>query len=315
MVVHQALAASIPGYHCLTYEPGREWFPPSLLLARGAAAPLVHAPPDHAVWVTPKNSRLLVTVHNYYLDASTKTFSSCVQRIHYRTDLRLFTKRALARADGVTAVSQFLADLVRDDLGYSGKITVIPNGIDLGRFHTPTERLQRSTVRILFAGNLSVRKGARILEALPSLMDPSAELWIASGLRHQHSSAQIKHQNVRWLGRVPLVEMPELYRSVDILLLPSFREGCSLTMVEAMASGLPVIAADAPCFREFLMPEQGALLARPGSAEEMAEQINRLVRDPELRLRMGSFNRNEAVRRFDRSVMISAYRAALDSIF
>ena len=81
-----------------------------------------------------------------------KPYSSWLQRIHYATTLRRFTKIAVHKAQAVTAVSRFTADIVRRDLGYEGPLPVIYNGVDTGRFRPAPGHMLKMTFGSCFLG-------------------------------------------------------------------------------------------------------------------------------------------------------------------
>jgi len=305
-VIHMLLASRIANYRCHAYDPRLEYCPPLMLAWRRHAAPIVHVPADYGSMVTPRRSRLVATFHNYYLDPGFARSGTLVQRLHYRTDLRWFTRRSIARADLVTAVSQFIADLVREDLGYRGEIRVLPNGIDVTRFQPRPE--PHEGLRVLFCGNLSRRKGANLLPGIAAGLAPGIELWVASGLREGQAALALP-SNVRLVGRVPFADMPELYNRADILVMPTLREGFGLAVAEAMACGLPVVATRCSAIPELLVHGEGGYLVTPGQVDEFVERLNLLAADPALRARMGAFNRARIVADFREDSMVSGYQA------
>jgi L-malate glycosyltransferase len=303
-VVHQTIDRCLSGYDCITYNRYLEFCPPLLLMWRRYAGAIVHAPPDHAVLITPGHSRLVITFHSYFLDPEFASCSTFSQRLHYSSDLRWLTRKAVRRADRVTAVSQFLAYLVRTDLGFDGDITVIPNGIDVNRF-APHQR-EHEGIRVLFCGNLARRKGAHLLGDIAKRMDVGIELWIASGLSARHCHIE-RLANMRLLGAVSYEDMPDLYNQADILVMPTLREGFGLVVAEAMACGLPVVASDCSALPELIVEEQGGYLVSPNDVETFAGRINELARDPALRRQMGIFNRNRVVAEFNQEQMVESY--------
>ncbi len=120
-VVHKLLENRISGYHVVPYNPYRTFFPPSLfLLGRFSRAGLIHATPDYAFFHVRKNIPLILTFHNYVLDRFMRNYSSVLQNFHYQTDLKIFTKLAVGKADIITAVSRFTAALVERELRLNG---------------------------------------------------------------------------------------------------------------------------------------------------------------------------------------------------
>ena len=285
-IVHQALARKIKGYQLHGYNPYWTLFPPCLpLLTHGMMADIVHTTPDYGFFFEKKNTPLVLTFHNYFLDQFMMAYSSMAQKIHYRTDLRYFTRKSLTRATVVTSVSRFTADLVRDDLGFRGEIKVIYNGVDQEMFR-PEERLPRKKIRVLFSGNPTRRKGADLLPRIARRLDPGIEIVYTRGLqarRHLADSTGV----LRDIGTIPYLEMPRVYQDADILLLPTVREGFVLAAIEAMACGLPVVATDCSSLQELVVDGKGGYLCRLADEADFAEKINLLATSPEARRTWG----------------------------
>ncbi|MBW1787844.1 MAG: glycosyltransferase family 4 protein, partial [Deltaproteobacteria bacterium] len=119
-------------------------------------------------------------------------------------------------------------------------------------------------------------------------------------------------ENLRPVGAVPFREMPDRYRQMDILLMPTVREGFALAVIEAMASGLPVVASDCSSLPELVSDGKSGFLCPVGDTEAFAEKINLLAAAPELRREMGKFNRSLVEARFTVSQMVERYRAVFE---
>jgi glycosyltransferase involved in cell wall biosynthesis len=106
-------------------------------------------------------------------------------------------------------------------------------------------------------------------------------------------------ERVSLLGFVEHRQLPELYRSADLLVVPSqYEGGLGMAYLEAMACGLPVIASDAGGAAEAVVAQETGILLGDGGAEEAAAAIERLLGDPELRARMGAAGRRRVQRHF-----------------
>lgn len=304
-VVHRQLEAALPDYRLCLYPPALTYFPPALWTrCQPHHSDLVHTTPEYAWFFARQHTRLAVTFHNYVLDEEMQPYGSALQRLHWRTDLRWLTRIALKRAAIVTAVSDFTADLVRSDLGYTGAISVIHNGVDTERFR-PQPRAGSERVRVLFSGNPTARKGAQWLTDIAARLAPGIDIVCTGGLRDERGSGS---ERIHQLGPVAYGDMPQLYRSVDMLLLPTVREGHSLAVLEAMASGLPVVASDCSSLPEQVAHERGGYLVEVGDVTGFAAAINRLAVDEALRRMMGDFNRARAVQRYQPAAMVQQYR-------
>jgi glycosyltransferase involved in cell wall biosynthesis len=306
IVVHRALEQHLADYCVRDYSPWWTLCPPALYPLMRGRTDLVHTAPDYAIFSSPPRVPLVVTFHGYMLDAFMRAHCSRLQWLHYRTGLRLYTKLALRRASAVTAVSRFIADLVVRDLGFTGHVRVIPNGIDTRVFLPRRTAIARPQVRVLFAGNLSRNKGASRLPKIAEQLPDRVEIWCATGLRGRRSPAAEK--NLRVLGPIPHAAMPALYNEVDMLLLPAAREGFSLVVAEAMACGLPIVTSNTSAMPELVHDGRGGFLCPLDDPSAFATAIARLAADPALRRAMGEYNRARIENEYSLERMVQAYR-------
>lgn len=120
--------------------------------------------------------------------------------------------------------------------------------------------------------------------------------------------------NLKNLGRLAFDEMPDLYRSADILLFPTVREGFGLAAAEAMACGLPVVATDCSALPELIDEGKGGYLCPVGDVADFAEKINFLAENPGLRHEMGQYNRAKVEEKFTLDRMIKQYRELFEEV-
>lgn len=308
-VVHSQLAKHLPDYYLLPYDPRRTFFPPSLYpLGRGKKADVIHTTPDYGVFHQRDDIPLVLTFHGYAIDRELFPYSSLLQKIHGRTDLRWFHKLAVERADVITAVSRFTADLAKKDLGITKPIKVIYNGVDEQQF-TPVKKAPSREIKVLFSGNLTRRKGAHWLLPIIQKLDERISIYYTSGLREK--SQLVQHPRLKPLGRIPHEKMAEVYQQMDMLLFPTVREGLSLAALEAMACGLPIVATDVSSLPEIIIYNQGGFLCPIGNVEAFACSILKLADNAPLRQDMGAFNRARLEQKFTVSRMIDDYRDLL----
>jgi len=101
---------------------------------------------------------------------------------------------------------------------------------------------------------------------------------------------------VEWLGH--RTDMAAILRGAHIACLPSYREGLPKSLLEAMAAGLPIVTTDVPGCREAVRDGENGLLVPARAVPELAEALRRLIRDPQLRARMGAAGRARAETEF-----------------
>jgi hypothetical protein len=176
-IAHRLLEAYIPGYHVASYHPRWTYFPLMLpIVASTSGANLIHTTPDYSLFFHRKSAPMVITFQNYVLDRWMRDYSTRLQKIHYATDLRLWTKEALKKCSAVTAVSESTAQIVKQDMGLTEPIRVIYNGVDTNHFVPDLKKKFNSKeVRVLFSGNLTIRKGAHWLSLIAK--KPIKFLW------------------------------------------------------------------------------------------------------------------------------------------
>ncbi len=296
IIVHRALADAMPGYELVSYDARWEYFPVLLPLLSCRDADLVHCTPEYAAYAVPGGKPLVVTFHNYVLDEFMRPYSSLLQRLHYRTDLLWAYRRAVKRAGAIVAVSEYTAGLVRQYLSPALPVQVIRNGVDASLFHPAGKTHPERGVRVLFSGNPCLRKGVDLLATIADRLAPDVTICVTGGLRGGLSSA--RRSNIDLIGKIAYSQMPGLYRDVDMLLMPTVREGLSLAVLEAMASGLPVVATDCSSLPEQIDHGKGGFLCVPGDVGDFAARANQLAADAGLRREMGEYNRARVEHQF-----------------
>ena len=212
--------------------------------------------------------------------------------------------RVWDNASVVVANSEGLRELAQKSLS-RGAVRMVPNGVDLETY-APSALLRSDGVfRILFVGRLVEQKGARyILEVLPQVMAQiGADVEVAvvgSGPEEPALRQQARRLNlvdkVRFRGWVARKDMPEQYRRTDVFVFPSFEEGMPNVVLEAMASGLPVVATDIYGNRELVVDGDNGVLVPSGNAAALCKALVRLAQDPDLRQRLGGRSRDRGYR-------------------
>lgn len=313
-IVHKSLSEKIKGYKILGYNPYWTLCPPALqfLFQYKSFADIIHTTPEYGCFFAKRNIPLVLTFHNLVLDNFMQRYSSAAQKIHYQTSQRYFTKKSLAHASAITTVSFFTAEAIRQELNFPGEIRVIYNGIDTEMF-SPAPQSHRDTIKVLFSGNLSLRKGAQWLPLIAEKLNKGITILFTSGLRTKDRiPARINLLNI---GQIPYSRMPDIYRNADILLFPTVREGFGLAAAEAMACGLPVVATNCSSLPEIVVDGKSGYLCEVGNVDEFAQRINELADSQPLRMEMGGFNRARIEEKFNLQQMIRGYTNLFTEVY
>jgi glycosyltransferase involved in cell wall biosynthesis len=208
-------------------------------------------------------------------------------------------RRIWSGAAGVVANSSGLRDLASEFMP-ALDIKVIPNGVDTGRFFPAAEKPAASPIRLLTVGRLIPRKRTELmLIALKQLRDVGSEATFTIA-GEGPESAVLKEKTVdlglddqvRFKGVVPADEIPALYRDHDIFVMCSAHEGMSNAMLEALASGLPVVTTACEGAEE-LISGSGRIVQSNGPAD-IAEALQELMDSPQQHQAMASAARQRA---------------------
>lgn len=173
-------------------------------------------------------------------------------------------------------------------------VEVIPNGVDDKRFRPSQggeelkEELGIEGNVVLYVSRMSYRKGPHVLLNAFAGIEDATLVMAGSGEMLPFLKAQAKFlgvdERVRFLGYVPDETLPKLYDMADVFVLPSTTaEAFGIVVLEAMASGVPVIATDVGGIPEIVRESESGLLVPPGNEFELRNAIERLLENEELR--------------------------------
>jgi len=235
-----------------------------------------------------------------------------------RLPLRALMRAALG-GDGARLVLQNPDDVnyfEREKLAPADRIRLIRgSGVDCSRF-TPRheEPVRRGALRVALAARMLWDKGVAEFVAAARLLkdEKRSVLFLLVGAPDNGNPAAVPERQlldwqaegvVRWLGHV--ADMPDLLAGVDVVVLPSYREGLPKTLIEAAACAKPLITTDAPGCREVVTHEVDGLLVPIGDAKALATAIARLQDDVELARRLGEAARDKALALFDERIVIA----------
>jgi glycosyltransferase involved in cell wall biosynthesis len=305
---------------CFHRKPGRDWGVSRRMAAaiRQRDIEVIHAhqytPFFYSALAKPLccfRPRVILTEHGrHYPDRVSP---------HRRAVNRLVLDRL---ADAVTACSHFSAEGLSRTDGFAGaRIEIIENGIEVDRYGPPADKaLAKEDVGlepgrrylIHVARHHPVKDQPTLLrgfaQAAPDL--PGVDLLMVGDgqLRGELESLAVELRvpdRVKFLGI--RTDIPELMRAADAFALTSLSEAASLTLLEAMASGLPAIVTAVGGNPELVRHEKEGLLFPRGDVVGCADAIRRIFRNPDLAAHLGAAGRARAVEHYQLSRTVEEY--------
>lgn len=230
------------------------------------------------------------------------------------------TQWSIESSDVVTAVSNYLAAATSSDMGVRhGDIQVVHNGVDIDRFRPdvasatvrsryaqPHERLlvHVSNLRAVKRVDDVVRTFARVAAVLPARL-----VMVGDGPERSHVVALAAElgltDRVSFVGTLPRIE--PLLASSDLFLLPSAQESFGLSALEAMASGVPIIATNIGGLPEVVEHGVSGYLHEVGDVEAMADSALRILGDESVHDEFRAAARRRAVSEFDEGLVFPRY--------
>jgi glycosyltransferase involved in cell wall biosynthesis len=227
----------------------------------------------------------------------------------------LFERSHVRRADRVITSSDYSAGQIVKFYGIDReKIAVVPELIDLDAWQRALSEAPREEgpPRILTVAHLYPRKGVdTLLRAFASISTNATLRIVGTGperARLEHLAQTLNlTDRVHFLGHLPFTALVAEYRNATLFALPTEQEGFGIVFLEAMASGLPIIAT-----RVAAVPEVVAdgLLVDPGDEAALTESIQRLLGDVNLRAKLGNAGR-ERVKQFAADVVAQQFLDAI----
>ncbi|GGO70475.1 glycosyltransferase [Nonomuraea cavernae] len=215
--------------------------------------------------------------------------------------------RIFSRADRVTTPTPLAAELLRHQ-GFTREVEPVSCGIDLARFrpHAEPKAWARKLFglpdrpTVLFVGRLDEEKRlTELLRALPYVLnDTDAQVAIVGQGSQRAELERLATrigigERVSFLGFVADENMPQAFAAADVFAMPGVAELQSIATLEAMASGLPVVAADAMALPHLV--DGNGYLFEPGDVMGLAGHLTAILTDDELRARLGRASRELAL--------------------
>jgi len=226
----------------------------------------------------------------------------------FKEILKRFEYKLLKRSDRIIAVSEYTKREILENYDVPAwKINVIYNGVDIWKFK-PAKRDEKNLYKrelgfreedflILYVGRLYSRKGLpTLIEAIPPVVAKFKNIkFLISGKglkdeeeRLRRYAKQLKvEEKLVYLGYYPDEKLPNLYGAADIFVFPSIYENMPFAMLEALASGLPVITTTVGGIPEVIQNGKNGFLVKPYDSKGLAEKILYLTENPNVASEIG----------------------------
>jgi glycosyltransferase involved in cell wall biosynthesis len=245
----------------------------------------------------------------------------CNDRV--RNGWRLSLDRAMNRfSSHVIAVSESTrSDLLGRGRMAEESVTCIPNGVDTERFRPPAEVAEREAARrnigltsdrLLVAGlgRLHPQKNWPLFLQVAGRF-PEADFVVAGTGPEEAALRRNAPRNVRFIG---FRDSREVLAAADVFMLTSDYEGMPMTLLEAMACGVPAVVSGVDGCREILGDGEGGVTARSGDAADFAAKLAPFLSDAGLRARQGKVARERVLRDHDARAQTKAVEAVYEKL-
>ncbi len=213
---------------------------------------------------------------------------------------KLTAKTILKNASAVIALTEHMKAAMQAI--YSRDIVVVPNGINLREDTGGQSERGNPGKRILFVGRLHPVKGTRHLLGAMSIVHrdmPEAKLILVGDGEERENLESLTdslgiRECVEFAGKVPHERIQDCMNQAEVFVHPSLSEGFPVTIIEAMACGLPIVATNVGGIPNIVEEGVNGYLVNAKSPDEMAERILFLLQNDEMRERMSANNREKA---------------------
>jgi len=223
-------------------------------------------------------------------------------------------------ADRVIAKSQREIDMI-NSVDRNVDCLMIANGVDADKFKPAYKTEDDGPLKLLCVGRLIERKGQHhLIEAVKRLTDEGVDVrldLVGTGDAQPANEALVTRlgltSRVRFCGYVPREHIAEYYAAAHVFVLPSYNEGMSVALLEAMAAGLPVIVTPTGGTAELVSSGFNGFILNWGDVNELVRHLRKLAQDRSLVGRMGKESRNRA-QSYSWTITASLYLKILEEV-
>lgn len=254
----------------------------------------------------PMELPVVTTMHLCVHDPALSPYKSAAQSWYHRSWVKRTEAYGLRRAQRIVSVSHYTADRTREAFGVRD-VQVIHNGVPLpDDIGTLPARILHAPFRLLYVGNWSLRKGVDLLSPIMEKLGSDYELLYTADAHGAHRKMNLP-DNCRCMGRLDQAQMRSAYRESDGLIFPSRLEGLPLTVIEAMAQGLPVVCARSSSIPEIIEDGLDGALVGLDDIDGYCDAVRSLATCPGLATRRSLAGASRVEEHFSEERMVLAY--------
>ncbi len=245
--------------------------------------------------------------------------------VHAKDAGKVEPEELAERARAAACVIACNADVAQQLRSVGADPTLVPHGVDLGSF-TPQPRPPDGRVELLAVGRLVAKKGFDVLIDAVRRLDFDWRLRIVGDgplllQLHDAARANAESDRIEFLGARTHAELPALYHGADIVAVPSVidahgdRDGLPNVVLEAMACGLAIVGSDVAAIPTAIEHRVTGLLVDPGDVYGLANAINELAKDADLRAALGTNARTTVEARFGLAACTDRFLSILEAAY
>lgn len=303
-------------FRCRSFSPNNAYyFSPTLYhVLKKSRYDVIHAHSYHAFplligALANRKKKPLVTTFHYY-GSGYSTFRAMLH-IPYM----VFGFYIVNSTNRIICVSTHEKKIIENKFPLASNKTIhIPNGVNYERFANSKPILDEKGFKILYIGRLSPEKNLKALffayKELQERIEETKLIIVGRGPDLPYLkklSERLSLRNVIWIDRVSHDSIASYYKSADVFVLPSGKEVQCISVLEAMASGLPVIIPHYAGAKEFFFNEETGLFFKNKDYHDLVEKLTRLGYNENLRKKMGKKAQKYIKNNFNWDVLIPKY--------
>ncbi len=322
-----------PGRWSTSFAPGMSFF----LMKKIVESDLIHAhgygffPTDLSAWVCKiRKKPLVITLHGFHPDylAFMKNISP-IEEMRLMPYFKAIAQRSLKIADAIIVLTPHEKNILQSYYHIPAeKIAIIPNGINLQDFlNAPITKELRKRYHlmenvILFVGAIRKEKGLlNLFHAIPSIIKEFPQTsfvligkdWGFKKYLQQEGKRLGIENHINFLGSVKTSLLREALGCCDVFVNPSAYESFSIVLLEAMASGKPVVATNVGGIPHLVRNGKTGIIVNYGDPEGIADAIKKLLSNSELRRQM-SENGVQLAKKYDWEKIVSQIERLYEKI-